>query len=146
MRNRGLIVIVAYVMLVVMGLSLSILVYSWLKGSIIKPEKECPEVSVMIYNYSCSENQIRLMLKNQGRFDIDGVIVKTSNNSEGLAVNEISPVGGDFFTPELKPGDKREKLYETNQEIKKIEIIPLKEVEEEMLICKRGIINQEINC
>ncbi len=145
MKNKGLSIVVAYVMLIVMALSLSILVYSWLKGNIIKPEKECPEISLIIENYSCSDNQIRLLLKNNGRFSINGVIVKTTK-SEGLAITEISPPGGDFFTPTLNPGNKIERLFDYKEEIKKIEIIPLKEVGGERLICDKGIINQKITC
>jgi flagellin-like protein len=156
-KKKGLSEIVAYVLLIVIAISLSLLVYAWLKGHLPTKTEKCPEdVSLIIEEYSCNTitKEIDLILRNNGLFNIDGMIIKASNTQEGLAgcplTNEKE--GQYFFDEKLGPGKALEPgksitanfNYENCGSIVKIGIIPLKDVGRERKLCDQAIINQEI--
>jgi hypothetical protein len=107
--NKGISELIAYVLLITLTISLSVLVYGWLKLYVAPgQESDCPEgVNLIISNYQCSEGSLEVTIKNKGRFTVDGFYVRVHNISNpefglytlySIATNgaEIEP--GEEFT------------------------------------------------
>lgn len=165
MKNKkGVSVIVGYVLLIVIAMSLSILVYAWLKSYVLAPEEPCPEgVSLIISNFSCDNNLekiIYITFENHGKFTIDGFIARASENLDSLATCKLKrnaeDGGGEgtffFFNDaglvRLKPGEKiTQKLnyagcVSPGNQLKILEIIPLRTGEE--TICEHALVRELI--
>ncbi len=84
-NKRGISTIIAYVLLISITLSLSVMVFNWLKLYTNPDEiSECPDgVSISITNYNCQEstNNFLYTLKNTGRFTIKSVQTKINNQT-----------------------------------------------------------------
>lgn len=85
--NRGLSNLVAYVMLIAITISLSVMVYGWLKFYVEGDEVvACSEnVNVIISGYECSSGatgNLTVTLKNKGLFNIDGFILRVHNRTD----------------------------------------------------------------
>lgn len=137
MNKKGVSEIVAYVFLILIAMSLSILVYAWLKSYIIQPEKKCPDsLALIITNYSCSD-RFYVSFRNKGLFDIDGFLLKYSSGS-GLPINYLSREDGDFFfngQKKLAPNENYTINYWFDGTITSIEVLPLRVIDEEPIIC-----------
>jgi len=167
-QKKGISVIVGYVLLITISLSLSFLVYEWMKRQTPKSTTECPETLSMIFqDYSCdtTNNVLNLTLKNNGLYDIQGAIIKVSNStlppiypleligsSPSGKVKNISGNNIEYiFTSSLSASSNEQVIisfsYSKYNEIKKISIIPLYDNGKEKLICSNQEIQQIlINC
>jgi len=153
MNKRAISTIIGYVLLISLTLVMAGIVYSWLKFRISKPftEESCPEgLSLIIDSYNCyygagGSKMINITFKNQGRFDIDQVLVRISNetaattaiyplfetkNQDGSLV-EIPLIYLPFSngtSSVLGPGEKQEKMfnYINYNKVTLIEIEPSK--------------------
>jgi len=105
--KKGLSNVVGYALLVVIGISLSVLVYGWLQGFVDPGEiEECPSgVGISILNFSCvtpfigtGRDDLNLTIRNRGLFDVDGYVVRVDDragsefgvtvlNESGIALN-----------------------------------------------------------
>lgn len=157
-NRRGLSEVVGYVMLVVIGMSLAMLVYGWLKGQLPGKEKECPSgISLIVSNHTCTSKGIKITVRNEGRFNLEGYIVRGINETgfkkeltirgEGKT-SRFFYEGGNLLS--LKPeekftsGDLKDSELEN---IDKVEIIPLKLIEDMGRVqCSRARITHEVNC
>ena len=144
-------------------LFLSTLLYIWLKtASNITPAIDCKDdTSIVLDDYQCL-GDIKLNLKNNGYFNIDGIILAVGNDTKQapttylLSGNFQDAVGGRYtFTPSLKPGETREAkfLAKTNQgmisfsNITVIQIQPFILDKNQMVICSKAVFKQNIeNC
>ena len=156
---------VAYVLLIVIAISLSILVYAWLKIYVIKPTPACHEgVSLIIYNYECDSvvKNLSLTVQNQGTFGVDGFVIRIANEEGMPAIHGLEALGPEYEDMEkgyvlfpgeqgLLPVENHDKMninftYEEYEKIVKVEIEPI-EVNEEtdrLLLCEGAIISQEL--
>lgn len=157
LNKKGVSIIVGYVLLVVITISLSLLVYAWLKNYMPKEAEECPEgTSLVIEDYSClnDDNKIILTLKNNGLFNIDGFIARASNVSEGplytlkndrgeTEIHFISAI--DNVKKPLKPNEKAEEtlLYGNYKGIARIQIEPFI-FDKEFVLCDKAITVQAL--
>jgi len=107
--------IVAYVLLIAITVSLSVLVYGWLRFYVSNEEIEaCPEgVNIIIRDYQCylpnaaGGGRLIVTLKNKGLFTVDGYILRVHNRSDAtFGVYLFNETG-----VEIKPGDEREDEY-----------------------------------
>src|SRR3989338_8510282 len=76
--------VVSYVLLIVVAISLSIIVYAWIKIQLPKEIIECPEgVSVIIKDYRCNKqnNIINITFKNNGFYIILFVALVVFDNN-----------------------------------------------------------------
>jgi len=162
MNRKGLSEVVAYVLLIAVAISLSVLVYSWINSYLPKPTNECPDgVSLIIKDYTCEETQnlLNLTVQNKGRFDIEGYILKTSNNTETTPTRTLTYNPGDgtqassaivYITSNtelvLSPGQTQNQIfnYSNQNTIKKIQLIPFKLYKGETLLCGIAAITQNI--
>lgn len=94
-NNRGISVIIGYVLLVAVVISISILVYQWLKSYVPTDVLTCPDgvsVSIPEYYYNCSTHVLNFTLKNTGTFSIAGYFIHAANSSnQTLATIDLSP-------------------------------------------------------
>jgi len=158
MNKKGISVVIGYVLLIVVAISLSLLIYAWLKAQVPKETEECPEsLALVISNYNCTSNQITLSIKNQGYFNVDGFFARVKDESG--VVHNLIEIGsnnqietyfgvGEINIEPLKPGESQDKVfsYEDIGKIVEIEIEPFI-FEEEVILCSNAIINQNLeNC
>lgn len=108
-NKKALSNLVAYVLLITITISLSIMVYGWLKFYVEgEGVEDCPEgVNLVIESYSCSGNNLYVNLRNKGLFTVDGFILRT-NNRDGaeFGVNILANV-----TIGLSPGANYSNTY-----------------------------------
>jgi hypothetical protein len=150
--KRGISELLAYVLLASLAVTLSILVYNWLRFYVIPATpKECPEgVSLIIKEYSCSNGSINITLKNKGLFRVDGYLIKINNetdflgNPKGLPVHLLDSV---ILNNTLNPGDETSKEwdYKTDYErVVEVEVEPFRIEEKKTIYCGNAIIKQVI--
>ncbi|MBI4116993.1 hypothetical protein HY449_04595 [Candidatus Pacearchaeota archaeon] len=93
-NRRGISTTIEYVLFISLAITMSLIVYVWLKSYIPKDALECSDgVSILLqsYDYKCDLNRLTLNLKNSGRFDIDGYYIKATNKStQTLATKDLA--------------------------------------------------------
>ena len=82
--KKAVSIIVAYVLLIVIAISLSGLVYNWLRFQVTPSDVEqCPEgVTLIIKELICEGGKINLTLENKGTFTIEGFIIRVNNRTD----------------------------------------------------------------
>ncbi len=168
MRNkRAVSLMLSYVLLIIIGIALSIGVYSWLKFVVKGTEgiEKCPEgISLVIMDYKLLENKkIELNVKNKGLFNISGYYIKGTddknqeawfNLKDVMAGSISSAVDGTYlFLEPLPPNAENSHvfLYDGLDKLEKIELEPFRIQEKESLkkkkivLCEQGVISQEIS-
>ncbi|MFH1307331.1 MAG: archaellin/type IV pilin N-terminal domain-containing protein [archaeon] len=156
-NKKGLSEVIAYVLLIVIALTLSAVVYTWMKGYLFVPSEVCPEgASIIIQDYDCSEfPKIQVLLNNHGRYNLDGFVIKGSNNSQGLVINPLEPIpnpnmfeGGFILVPDFRPGlsIKENFTYFELNSLSRIEISPIMydEKSDNYIICEESVIVQQV--
>jgi len=76
-NKKGVSTIIAYVLLISITISLSVMVFNWLKFY-VSDEKiaQCPDaVNVIVEDYNC----VNITLKNKGRFSVDGYTLRVND-------------------------------------------------------------------
>lgn len=119
-NKKAISLMISYVILIAIVISVSVGVYAYLRISAnISPEINCkPGTSVIIEEYECFTGDefaaagIDLDIKNNGRFNVDGVIVAVGNDSQRAPITYLIPdsstvqlEGHYFFANKLKPGE-----------------------------------------
>jgi len=83
-NKKGVSVLVGYILLVVFAVIISAIVFVWLRSYVPAETLNCPEgTSVFIKesSFNDSNSQLKLVLKNNGRFDIAGFFIHATNSS-----------------------------------------------------------------
>jgi hypothetical protein len=144
--------LIAYVLLIGLAITLSILVYNWLRFYVMPYEaKACPDgVSLILQEYSCSAGKINITVKNKGLFKIDGYLVKVNNETDysgkpkGLPVHLLDSV---LLQNPLNPSDMHSKEWDYKTSfvrIVEIEIEPFRIDNGKTIYCDKAIIKQTI--
>lgn len=85
LNKKGLSEIVGYVLLIMIAFSIAGMVFMWLRAYVQTGETaECDSgvsLSIREYNYSDELRTINLTVRNDGRFDVDGYVIRVNNNS-----------------------------------------------------------------
>lgn len=170
--NKGVSLILSYVILIGIGLALSVAVYTWMRDSSnISPPVDCNEgTSMIVDRYECSAGiipggaaaGIDLYLKNNGRFNIDGFVLVVGNDSNKAPEYFLlpdSPIssrvgkGNYFFPVPFQPGETTLAEFSNKnesgdvEEIKNITIIQIQPFVIEKtgkIFCKNSLITQRI--
>ncbi len=159
-NKKGLSEVVGYVLLIAIAIALSVLVYSFIKSYLPKQTNSCPEgVSIIITDYKCDNinKQINITIQNKGLFDIDGFLLKASNDSNlpAKSLDYINSTGGTSsgivyfdknFDLVMKPNEKYNQTFSYLEQglINKIQIIPFKLYKGESLICGKAQVTQSM--
>ncbi len=165
--NKGVSELLSYVILIFIVISLWALVYIWIRASAnISPPVDCKEeTSVVLGRAKCQDgwNTLALEIKNNGRFNVDGVIVSVGDNPQDTPTVYLMPYiagsssgqleGYYFFESPLVPGEIKDAVYKNQKkdsstyninEIKNIQIQPFIIEKKTKIICKNALIKQEI--
>lgn len=137
-NKRGLSVIVSYVLLIIIAISLSALVYTYIKGKIIPPD--VPECSTNTYlaisSVTCdaTTEEVIITLQNRGNFNINAAffrmdvadrVAKTQLNADqtdGLASNPLEP--GETREFSFSIGSDDANILETGETEYEVEVQP----------------------
>lgn len=174
--KRGLSEIIAYVLLIAIAVFMSILVYRWIKTYVPKEIATCPDstsISIKSVSYNCVSKVLNITLKNNGRFSLDGYLIRATTSSdpnalanldlaskliENLSTGEISKIFGssikfslqseNYFSPDAISEPQAFNVAGTT--LTKIEIIPLRvEVvanKKRVATCNNVKIHEYIKC
>ena len=153
--------VVAYVLLIVISLSIAGMIYAWLRFYVPGPEQKCPDnVAIVIKEYLCNttSKNITLTLQNKGLFNLSGFYVYISNESEALPILEPAfissskPVSSSergyiLFESPLPPDEEFSVvfLYLLHNRIEEIEAEPFRRQDKNVVLCKDAIIRERIN-
>ena len=90
--KRGVSEMIGYILLITIGIAMSIIVFTWLKGYVPKESVECSDgVSLFIRSYTCENNILTLDLKNNGRFSLSGYLIHaTTQEGQELATENLA--------------------------------------------------------
>jgi len=159
--------LIGVVLMISMAIVMAGMVYGFMKFYVQKPIPEdlCPDgVSIIISDYKCLENSmmINITFKNQGRFDINQVLIKINNESGKPAVYplfEMKLQDGEFieipfiyvpFSEALFSGEEETKTfsYEKYSKIEIIEIEPTKGTDKygRPILCQKAITTIPVKC
>ena len=153
MNKKAVSELVAFVLLVGLSVALAGGVYAWLKLYVQKPlpEESCPDVSIIIVNYTCEGNTITLNVQNKGLFNVSGFMAKMNDLSETDPGGKLAgryPLIPQCYPISLGPGDIAEaKFSYLKQSIKQIELEPFRGTCSKLSLCDKAILRQSIsNC
>ena len=157
MSKKGISLMVSFVLLIGISIALAGLVYGWLKFFVQKPfpEEACPEVSIMIYNYTCDTalRSININLQNRGLFNISGIIAKMNDKSEtepGGGIAGRYPLNPQHveFSESMPPGQIKNLtfFYYTFDKIRQIELEPFIGPYSKPALCDKAILKERIDC
>jgi len=122
-KNKALSNVVGYVLLISITISLSVLVYGWLRFYVgVEDVETCSDnVNVIIRSYECFlpkdgiGGRLNITLKNKGLFTVDGYEVRVhdrENASFGIYIfNETGT--------KILPGEEHSDLYLFNESLQK---------------------------
>lgn len=158
--------IIAYVLLIVIGVSISVMVYNFLKVQIPNQEEKCPEdVHIVVKNSLCDEsnNRLNITFQNKGLFNVDGIFLRGVNQSGGAAVtpirleqdlNPLTDSAKGFFyfgrgTPNpLSPSEEINIMFIYNDPgIYGVQVQPFIISDKgKLILCSESVINNDIEC
>lgn len=164
--KKAIALIVSYVILTGIALALSALVYTWTKSRVQKPfpEESCPEdISIILVSAKCplgNNYSLNITVQNKGLFNVHGYVVKSSDESVGIAGKSSFDLyffmgnPGDNLVDFTGQDDKalvgNEKNWtlfnKTNKPVKQIELEPFIIREGKRKYCEKSIITQRIDC
>jgi len=155
-NKKAISVMVSFVLLIGISVALAGLVYTWLKFYVQKPlpEEACPEVSIIIYNYTCnlSQRSITLNVQNRGLFNVSGFMAKMNDKAENEPGGGIAgryPLTPPCVELSIAPGEiKNRTFYILLQRpiIKQIELEPFIGTCAKPSLCDKAILRQGISC
>jgi len=169
MKNKkGVSVVIGYVLLITFGIILSFVVYTYLKTYIPSEIMGCPEgASIFLKDYSCTDNQLNITLKNNGKFNLEGYFIHGTNSSEeNLATVNLAKSFSEsnfdgmntssvvyFHVPvsnSLEPGDDIFHIFDLKNKVYSLEIIPARFQEEgsteKFVSCGAAKIKEILTC
>ena len=155
-NKRAISEIVGYTILIVIAISLSIMVYSFLRLYIPKERVACEEdVRLIVQDYTCEYGMLNLTIKNKGLFKADAVYVRFEDKDNEIK-NQTNP--NDFLlynpdnTPGLNPGYSYNSSYRLADYGFKVpspngnyslELQPAIIVEKKVVVCENAIITYD---
>jgi hypothetical protein len=107
MNKKGVSEMISYVLLVIIAVSISALVYTYLKNDICVfcPAPECREgTSIIVEDYWCDKTnlKINLTIYNKGLFNVTAVFIRFGKDNQ--SVKSQLNTGREQFPAQLAPG------------------------------------------
>ena len=149
---------VGYVLLISITITLSVLVYNWLRFYVGEDDVDtCPEgVNIIIKSYECyatnefGTGRLTVTLKNKGRFTVDGYILRVHDQSDASFGFYVFDDNGSA----IAPGSEFEKTYEFSNytfdgynisTVTLVEVQPFIVDEKNEISCK-SYASQDVSC
>lgn len=152
--KKGVSEMVAYVLLVVLAIGLSVVVFAYLKQFIPKFAKpECPTgISLILNDATCSVSPsgvvMNLNMQNKGLFNISAVYVRLG--PENRTIKTWINDGEALFPKDLLPGETLNQIYSsikiTDSGNYILEIEPAVLSKKGLALCENAIIKQPLTC
>ena len=151
-NKRADVQMVSYVVLIVISLSLSILVYSFLKSKtcVFGCSPKCPDdVYIIIEDAICQNNKLNLTVSNRGLFNISLLYVRMGNETKKIP-SQISKNSTSLPSP-LPPGGMETYIYNIPSNIGGagkyfVEVQPALLSEKRTPMLCKNIPRQEVSC
>lgn len=166
-NKKGLSEIIGYVLLIVFAISMSVLVYAWLRASTPKAEVACPDaVSIELTEYysidapdegNANYKRIYLNVTNRGLFGINGVSITLKQDTKACPIKSVAcqdiakscDVQGNkiLFKQFLNQGMMKPiyMVYDSSAcAPNKIELTPMRTSENGIILCDKSIIKESI--
>lgn len=149
-NKKAVSVVVGYVLLISITLSLSVLVYGWLRWQ-FNPEnefKECPEgVNIVIYEVLCYQDTLlNITLKNKGLFSVDGYYLRYNNKSDSeFGIYNLDQQNLTKFSPGEERNETFTDAMDGSGEITLIEVQPYQMDGSGKISCKSKT-TQRVTC
>ena len=155
-NKKALSEIVGYAILIVIAISLSVMVYSFLRLYVPKETVSCNEDIVLILeDYSCvaSTKQLNITLSNKGLFKADAAYVRFGDESQQIRTqinNQSFLLYGPQNTPGLNPGEsfastyRIEAINSPGQYVLEIQPVVIKN--KRLVVCEKAVITLPIQC
>lgn len=165
---------VGYILLITLGIVMAAMAYNYLKTYVPSDSLDCPAgTSLMLKSQTCSGDQLNLTIKNNGKFNIEGMLVMASTaQDQELATHDLTQYindslgdGPDAMTDlgnfilysyddeeNMKPNDEKFYVFDLNdsKEYWNVEIIPIRFQDEEAtkryVMCSEGKLKENLNC
>ena len=171
--KRAISIMIGYILLITSAVVMSAIVYQYLKSYVPKDTSSCPDgVSLYVVNSNCTPKgdnyELRLQLRNNGRFDIGGYFIHGADSpDQKLAAIDLSPnllFGGQISNKAvvfisqsstevsnfLNPNDEIAGVFNTTKKLYSIELIPVRyQVEDnkkQLVSCGNAKIVENLNC
>jgi len=166
-NKKGLSEIIGYVLLIVFAISMSVLVYAWLRASTPKAEVACPDaVSIELTEYysidapdegNANYKRIYLNVTNRGLFGINGVSITLKEGTKACQIVKVAcqdfedsceyPGKKILFKQFLTQGMMKQiyMVYDSSAcAPNKVELIPMRASESGIILCDKSIIKESI--
>lgn len=153
--KKGISIMIGYVLLVIIGITIAVLVYGFLKVYVPSNKAACPDnVALSIEEFSCINGAVRIQLNNRGLFSVDGAYIRIGE--KGRVFKELlnkQNIYFDEWTNEqgLPPGESWPKDKTASFPYKGLgeqilEVEPVIFVGDELTLCNRAVISQPVVC
>ena len=146
---------VSYVVLIVISLSLSVMVYSFLRIYVPKDKVECnPDTNLILSDTSCSvsNQQLNITIINKGLFKVDAAYIRFGEESQKIKT-QINNNSFLLFNPDNTPGLNPGEGFSSTYTLDIIsagqygfEIQPAIIRNKQIVLCENAIIKQPIQC
>ena len=156
-KKRGISELLSYVLLVSLAISLSVIIYPWLRNLVLSnlQSSVCPDgVSIIVEKAVCeSAGYLNLTLRNKGLFNINGYILRINNETDIFG----NPEGIPFILVEsvqlanvLGPANVTSKAWEyrnSHGSVTEFEVEPFRlEEKGKRILCHNAVLRQKISC
>ncbi|HLF53627.1 MAG TPA: hypothetical protein VI544_00440 [Candidatus Nanoarchaeia archaeon] len=154
-NKKALSEIVGYTILIVIAISLSLMVYSFLRLYVPKEQPSCNEDIVLILqDYACSSaaKQLNITITNKGLFKATAAYVRLGDESQKIRPqinNNSFLLYGPENTLGLNPGESSQSSYQIEnlaQGNYNLEIQPVVIQNKQLIVCEKAVIVQPIQC
>lgn len=156
-NKKALSEIVGYAILIVIAITLSVMVYSFLKMYVPKDKVECNEdINLILQDYSCSVStkELNITLTNKGLFKADAAYIRFGNESQKIRTqinNESFLLYGPQNTLGLNPLESATSKYNVATFVGSagqyiIEIQPVIIRNKQLVVCEKAVITLPIQC
>jgi hypothetical protein len=157
MNKRAVETLVAYVLLIGIGIAMAGAVYAWLKFYVANPlpVESCPDVNLIIKSYSCSNSPgnhtITLDIQNRGLFNVSGFYAKMNDVPESATGGNIAgkyPLSPRQYSKSIAPAETITQSFRFDyfSTLAQIEIEPFILSQNQTSLCEKAIVRQSIEC
>lgn len=153
-NKKALSEIVGYTILIVIALSLSVMVYSFLKVYVPKETAECgQEINLIIRDYSCSveAKELNITLSNSGLFKVNAAYLRFGKS--GRATTQINKDNFLLYNESGSEGLNPQESYIfafksliTESGEYKLELQPVIIQDKKLVACENAIVTETIQC
>ncbi len=156
-NKKGLSEIIGYVLLIVFAVSMSAIVFAWLRAKAPKAEEKCPDdVSIEVISYTLNPGKsLSFDLRNRGFFGVNGLSVRLKEGTKNCVITQATCSNCTkyqarsnkiLFEQKINPSgiETITIVYEDCTTPSDIEIIPMRFIENDFVLCENSIYRDKV--